>query len=60
MAAAPRAEASPQTVIAAEDELKTAFFLSDSTFGPYSQTRPQDVVPPRSIVAGSRYRSASA
>ncbi|NLD53212.1 MAG: DUF3426 domain-containing protein [Burkholderiaceae bacterium] len=51
MAAAPRAEASPQTVIAAEDELKTAFFLSDSTFGPYSQTRPQDVVPPRSIVA---------
>ena len=43
--------ASPQTVIAADDELKTAFFLSDSTFGPYSQTRPQDVVPPRSIVA---------
>ncbi|MEO6270780.1 MAG: MJ0042-type zinc finger domain-containing protein, partial [Lautropia sp.] len=43
--------ASPHTVIAADDELKTAFFLSDSTFGPYSQTRPQDVVPPRSIVA---------
>lgn len=43
--------ASPQTVIASDDELKTAFFLSDSTFGPYSQTRPQDIVPPSSIVA---------
>jgi predicted Zn finger-like uncharacterized protein len=51
MAPGPRPEGSPQTVIAADDELKTAFFLSDSTFGPYSQTRPQDVVPPRSIVA---------
>ncbi len=46
------APASPQTIISSEDELKTAFFLSDSTFGPYSQTRPQDVAPPRSIVSG--------
>ena len=38
-------------VIAADEDLKTAFFLSDSTFGPYSQTRAEDVVPPRSIVA---------
>ena len=45
------APAAPQTVIAADEELKTAFFLSDSTFGPYSQTRAEDVVPPRSIVA---------
>jgi predicted Zn finger-like uncharacterized protein len=42
---------SPQTIIAADEDLKTAFFLSDSTFGPYSQTRAEDVVPPRSIVA---------
>ena len=50
-AAAPtEGPASPQTVIASDDELKTAFFLSDSTFGPYSQTRQQDVVPPTSIV----------
>jgi len=42
---------SPQTVIAAEEDLKTAFFLSDSTFGPFSQTRTEDVVPPPSIVA---------
>ncbi len=40
-----------QTIIDAEDELKTAFFLSDSTFGPFSQTRTEDVVPPHSIVA---------
>ena len=45
------APAAPQTIIAADEDLKTAFFLSDSTFGPYSQTRAEDVVPPRSIVA---------
>ena len=45
------ASAAPQTIIAADEDLKTAFFLSDSTFGPYSQTRAEDVVPPRSIVA---------
>jgi predicted Zn finger-like uncharacterized protein len=42
---------SPQTIIAADEDLKTAFFLSDSTFGPYSQARAEDVAPPRSIVA---------
>lgn len=49
---------SPQTLIASEDELKTVFFMSDSTIGPYSRTRPQDVVPPRSIVAGGDEQTA--
>ena len=58
--------AAPQTIIAADEDLKTAFFLPDSTFGPYSQTRAEDVVPPRSIVARDgpshpgRCRAASA
>lgn len=42
---AANAPASPQTVIAADDELKTAFFLSDSTFGPFTQARPVDSTP---------------
>ncbi|MGE0801486.1 MAG: DUF3426 domain-containing protein [Lautropia sp.] len=53
IAAAPKAAAppaAPQTIISPDDELKTAFFLSDSTFGPYAQSQPQDVAPPRSIV----------
>ncbi len=33
-----------------DDDLKTAFFLSDSAVGPISQPRPQDVRAPRSIV----------
>ena len=46
------APASPQTIISSEDELKTAFFRSDSTFGPCSRTRRGDVAPPRSIGSG--------
>ena len=43
------APASPQTVIAGDDELKTAFFLSDSTFGPFTQARPVDAPAPAPI-----------
>ncbi len=45
----PAPPASPQTIIAGDEDLKTAFFLADSAFGPYSQTRPEDVHPPTSI-----------
>lgn len=38
----PATTSAPQTVIATNDELKTAFFISDSVFGPYSQTRSPD------------------
>ncbi|MGE0312433.1 MAG: zinc-ribbon and DUF3426 domain-containing protein [Lautropia sp.] len=45
----PSPPASPQTIIAGDEDLKTAFFLADSAFGPYSRTRPEDVHPPTSI-----------
>ena len=38
----------PQTVIAADDDLKTAFFLTDSSFGPLPGEA-SDVMPPTSI-----------
>jgi hypothetical protein len=40
--------AGPQTVIAADDDLKTAFFLTDSSFGPLPGET-SDVMPPTSI-----------
>jgi predicted Zn finger-like uncharacterized protein len=42
------AAAGPQTVIGADDDLKTAFFLTDSSFGPFPGEQ-TDVMPPTSI-----------
>jgi predicted Zn finger-like uncharacterized protein len=40
--------AGPQTILAADDDLKTAFFLTDSSFGPLPGET-SDVMPPTSI-----------
>jgi predicted Zn finger-like uncharacterized protein len=44
----PVALTGPQTVISPDDDLKTAFFLTDSGFGPYPGEQ-TDVMPPTSI-----------
>jgi predicted Zn finger-like uncharacterized protein len=44
----PTAASGPQTVIGPDDDLKTAFFLTDSGFGPFPGEQ-TDVMPPTSI-----------